>query len=198
VKLKNNTHWSTRDLRRIAARVVREEFPRERFGDRAKRYTVVVGYNRSGKFGDGSCSGYAYYNSNSCNVNVPSGYVSPFDFAYVVGHECGHSKGFKHGRMAPHHEHRTDYAREHYAWTGKFCIDKKAKKVKAKPSAAAVVDAKLQHALAMLKRAESRVKRAASLQKRWTQKVRYYQKRAEQRVQEQAQAAAACTKGGQS
>lgn len=170
MKLKNATHWNTRDLRRIAARVVREELPRARFNDRAKAYTIYVGYNRGGRESNGSCSGHAAYHGNSCTVNVPSGYVDPVDFAYVLGHEIGHSKGLHHGRMAPHHEHRTAYALNHYAWAKMLTVARRAVKKKARPT----VDAKLAHAERMLKQAATRAKRATTLLKRWQQKVRYY------------------------
>lgn len=175
VKIKNTTHWRTRDLRRIATRVVREELPRERFNDRARGYTVYVGYNRGGPRSDGSCSGNAPYHGNWCTVNVPSGCVDPVDFAHVLGHELGHSKGLHHGHMPPHQGRRGDYSEAHYAWAKALVIAKQPVKKRMRPS----VDNKLAHAERMVKLATTRAKRAATLLKRWQQKVRYYSRRSE-------------------
>lgn len=176
MKVVNKTHWMTRDLRRIAARVTREEFPRDRFGDRAKSISVHVGYNRAGS---GSSSGHAYYHSNWCTVNVPSGRVDPVDFAHVVAHELGHCKGLKHGHMAPHMEStrwgkRSDYMRQHFAWAKAIEIRRTPVRTKARPT----VDGKLAHARRMLAKAATRAKRAQTLLNGWQRKVRYYERKA--------------------
>lgn len=174
VRIVNNTHWQTRDLRRIATRVVREEFPRARFGDRRKRFTVYVGYNRAGN-SDTYSSGHASLNSNYCYVNVPSGRVDQVDFAHVLAHECGHCKGLEHGSMPPHMEstsvrHRGAYIRQHFAWAAAIPVRKAERKRKARPTAGD----KLEHAVAMLARARTRLKRAQTLERRWKRKVTYY------------------------
>lgn len=186
MKIENKTHWKTADLRRIAQRVCREEFPRDRFGDKWRTMRVVVGYNRAGS---GGSSGHAYYNSRTAYVNVPSGnvfggrlkedrgagHVDPVDFAHVVAHEFGHCKGLRHGHMAPHMEgtkwgERTDYMRRHFAWAALLPIRKQEPARKARPT----VDDKLAHAERMLARAVTREKRAATLRKKWQVKVRRY------------------------
>jgi hypothetical protein len=174
MKIVNVTHWQARDLRRIACRVVREEFPRERFNDRAKRIKVYVKYNRGGKWTN-SCSGHAQYNSNWCTLMVPSGEVSPADFAYVLGHELGHCKGLHHGHMPPHMEHRTNYARAHYAWAEPLTIRKQVIKKRERPT----IDARLDHARGMLAKAQTRAKRATTIVKKWSRRVRELERRGE-------------------
>jgi hypothetical protein len=193
VILENKTHWRTADLRRIAQRVCREEFPRERFGDRWRQMRLVVGYNRAGS---GSSSGHAYYGGRTAYVNVPSGnvgkgnvgHVNPVDFAHVVAHEFGHCKGLRHGRMPPHMEstrwgQRSDYIRQHFAWAAALPIRKVEPKRKVRPAA----DEKLAHAERMLARAVTREKRAATLRKKWQAKVRYYGKVAQVTLGQAAQ-----------
>lgn len=175
MKLVNRTHWRTADLRRIAARVVREEFPKDRFGDRAKKIQVHVGYNRQGA--NGSCSGYAHYHANWCTVNVSSVRVDSVDFAHVVAHELGHCKGLRHGHMPPHMEsttwgRRSGYMRAHFAWAGSIEVRRQPEKRKVRPA----VDAKLSHARRMFAKASTRAKRAQTVLKKWQRKVRYYER----------------------
>lgn len=174
MKLANKTRWQTRDLRRIAVRVIREEFPKARFANRAKSFTVYVGYNRGG---GGWSSGHALYNSNHCYVNIPKHETpDPVDFAHVVAHEAGHCKGLRHGHMPPHMGdstgHRSDYVKQHFAWAKPLTIRRVEKKTKVKTP-----DTKLVHAETMLALATTRRKRAATLETKWRQKVRYYMRR---------------------
>jgi hypothetical protein len=172
MKIVNVTHWQTRDLKRIATRVVREEFPRDRFNDRAKSIWVYVKYNSSGSLGTGS-SGRARFDSNWCTVMVPSGAVDPIDFAYVLGHELGHCKGLKHGSMPPHQEHRNKYSRDHYGWAQGVVIRRQVVRPRVRPSN----DARLTHARLMLSKAQTRAKRASTIVKRWTRRVRDLERR---------------------
>lgn len=181
MKLTNNTHWNTADLRRIATRVCREEFPRDRFPNfkvpfGAKDMRVVVGYNR-GSTRTRMSSGHAQYGSRWAYVNVPSGGVDAVDFAHVLAHELGHCKGLRHGAMPPHMEsttvvRRSDYIRQHFAWAAALPIRKQAPKRKPRATA----DDKLAHASRMLKRAETRLKLAKTIAQRWHRKVAYYTK----------------------
>ena len=187
MKLENKTHWRTADLRRIAQRVCREEFPRERFGTKWRTMRVVVGYNRGANWTTSS-SGHAYYHSRTAYVNVPSGGVDPVDFAHVTAHEFGHCKGLKHGSMPPHMEsttvvRRSDYIRNHFAWAAALPIRKVEPKRKVRPGA----DEKLAHAERMLARAVTREKRAATLRKKWHAKVRYYGAKAQETLGQAAQ-----------
>lgn len=177
MKIVNSTHWRTSDLKRIAARVTREEFPRDRFGDRAKKITVYVGYNRGGANNTYS-SGHAPYHSNYCTVNVPSGTVDQVDFAHVIAHELGHCKGLRHGHMPPHMEsynvvHRSEYIKTHFAWAKLIPVRQKPAKIKMRPT----VDVKLAHALKMVARAETRVKRATTILKKWKYAVKRHQRK---------------------
>lgn len=197
MKFVNKTHWNTRDLRRIAQRVCREEFPRDRFGAKWRQMRVVVGYNRAG---DGSSSGHAYYGGSTAYVNVPSGnvrgkgavgHVDPIDFAHVVAHEFGHCKGLRHGRMPPHMDgtkagKRSDYITQHFAWAAAIPIRRQVPVRAARPTA----DDKLAHAERMLRRAQTRLKRAQTIERKWRRSVAYYTKQTNAGLAQAAQGVA--------
>lgn len=175
MKILNKTHWQTKPLARIARRVLTLECAgRPERAQKQRALRLTIGYNRgNGRyFKSPHSSGHAWLGGRDLTVNVPSHRVDPVDFAFVVGHELGHVWGLTHDQMKAFHYERGAPASARYAWAKTIAIGPRATK-----QAAATVDMKLQHARRMLKAAETRAKRAATIVTKWRQKTRYYERR---------------------
>ncbi len=164
IKIRNNTHWSTRDLRRFITRCAKQE------GIKTAYMTIV--YNRCIDVwvsGNASCPGW------NVKIKLPSYSVDQIDLAHTIAHEFAHNRGVTHRQMTgdPYYR-RVGRWREIYAWAQDLPLTKISPKAKARPS----VDAKLAHAQAMLARATSRIKRASTILRKWKLKVRYYERAA--------------------
>ena len=95
--------------------------------------------------------------------------------ALVIAHEMAHLRGLKHGadmHCARYSWTHGDY-KAFYAWANEMSIGVRAPKPKA---TVAPANAKLDHATKMLAKNEAKFKRTAALVKKWTAKVKYYQK----------------------
>ena len=170
MKITNRTHWQTAQLRAIISRVAQDELdPPHR-----KRLRAEVTYNKARGQG-GCCSGWAPYHGNFVRLMVPSDTVDRVDFAHLVAHEMAHSRGLHHRDMKTRrYSRKAEGWREYYAWAAELPLERKA--LKAKPAPMERSTAKLVHALAQLRRWESKVKRASTGARKWRGKVRYYQK----------------------
>lgn len=144
MKIINKTHWQTKDLAAIIRKVATDELEK----DKLKRCVFTVVYGRTGR----GSSGYAYYGGTRARLRIPSGNprkpriktpygwkgfppeeVDLVDFAYVVGHECGHLRGLHHGAAMHSARYSRDSAygdyRQYYAWAGAMPLRKKEKKL---------------------------------------------------------------------
>ena len=70
---------------------------------------------------------------------------------------------------------RTGYQRAYFGWALGLTVGETPSKVKAKPT----VDDKLSHATRMLAKAETRMKRATTIHKKWARKLRDLQRKQE-------------------
>jgi len=171
MKVENRTHWNTRDLRAIIARVVLDETDPET----RKRLRIRVQYNRQVK---GSCSGHAYLGTGqrpgSATVMVPSQSIDLIDLAHVVAHEVAHSRGVTHAQMrgSPRYD-RVAGSRALYAWAESMPMRRAEPKRKAKPTTDTVL------ALARKREREwtTRLRRATTLQRKWRNRVRDLERR---------------------
>ena len=168
MKIKNETHWRTKDLRAFATRVARLELK----PDHAKRYTVHVNYGGRGE----SCSGHAYCNSNACYVHVSSVSIDRIDFAYVLAHEMAHSRGLRHKDINGLSRYdRVGKYRERYAWADNLPLEKKI--AKPKKTTAEKADLKIVNCFEKINTWGTKAKRANNAIRKWKRKLKYYEKR---------------------
>jgi len=88
----------------------------------------------------------------------------PKSFAQVLTHEIHHNMGLNHGEMVSVEQLEVDY-------TENIVVQKKAEKQKPKIN---LVEQRFSHAEMMLKKADTRLKRAKTLKCKWQKKVNYY------------------------
>jgi hypothetical protein len=171
VKLLNTTCYSTRDLKKIFTRIANEELQPEK----AKRVKFKIVYSKEGRH-----TGCAYVGGTHGTIRLPKPphKLDMAQVALVIGHEIGHLRGLRHGsamHCARYSWTHGDY-RTFYAWANEIPIAIKESKAKPAPPK---VDSKLAHAVKMLEKNEAKLKRTQALVKKWSAKVKYYQKRAE-------------------
>ncbi len=171
IKLVNQTHWRSDHLRAFIRRVARDERP-----DLCKRGAgtlhVTVKYNR--QVDRGWCSGLAAYHINQMTIMLPSQTVNKVDLAQVIAHELAHTRGKRHRDMTGTALYdRTPGTAMEYAWAESLPLERQEQKV----AACKTPMDKMAHALRMLKQADTRYKRAVTIQKKWQAKVWYYQRR---------------------
>lgn len=163
----NRTHWKTAHLRQFILRTLRQER-----ADLFKRqpYTVTfrcnVRYNRQGNRGT-RCSGHAPIGGNWMRVMLPSGNPDKTDLAMVCAHEAAHTAGVGHNAMRgdPFY-HRVGNYREIHGWAESLPLERQERRARA-----AIAD-RLAHAQRMLLRARTRAKRASTIERRWTRRVK--------------------------
>ena len=164
IRIRNNTHWATRDLRRFVAKVAKRE------GMKTVRVTFV--YNRQVY---DRCSGYAWYHTDRSVIRIPSERVDKRSLALVLAHEFGHNQGLKHKDMRGDSRYQwVGNWRERYAWAEELALEKSQPKRKPRKTA----NDKLAHALKMVAAWKTKAKRTETMLKKWERKVRYYEKQA--------------------
>lgn len=197
MKIINQTLWRTDHLKAILQKAAEIELEPEK----RKVLRVTVSYTRGAH-----SSGCAWVGGRSCTVRIrhpesrrarwvttdTGGHYdrSPqalapdqhdellHRFASVAVHEFAHIRGMNHDNMPAKYKWHGKW-REYVAWAKGMPLEVKPVKVKAAPTP---VD-KLAHVLKMKKAAETRVKRAMTILKRWKARERYYLKAA-QRAQQ--------------
>lgn len=173
IKIINKTKWQTRHLRAFVVRIARDVMPDER----ALRVTFYVG--RRGNFtrGDHECTGWAYYHSGVSRIGVPTE-VCKLDLAHTIAHELGHNAGFTHAQMkgSPIYTYAPGW-QEQYAWAESMPLEKRLEKTKARLTGVDLALAKAAKAEAKLAAIDRKIKRLTTLRKKWTAKLRYYQRR---------------------
>lgn len=167
--LQNATHWDTRSLRAIIARVAAEELndtPRQR--EQRRRLRVRIVYTRQAW----GLSGCAYVKGTHATLCLHKHVVAidPVEFAWLCAHEFAHTRGMQHPQMPAWLMHFRDSSRERYAWAAAFPIVRKAERPA--PSPEAQLDAKLANIRKRLALAETRVKRATTILKKWQRRER--------------------------
>ena len=168
MKLHNSTHWQTRDLRAILLRVAADELAdtdRQRWQQRNLNVTVV--YSR------GHHSGCAWLKSTSMRLMLPKAVVHPVEFAWLCAHELAHIRGQRHDQMTGDVMHFTPSARARYAWATDYPIRRRETQTAQRPGD----EQKHQHAIGRLALAVTRRKRAATIERKWQRRVRYYERK---------------------
>jgi len=173
MKNKNATHWSTADLRRIAARVAAQELSdSDRQAWQRRHLHVQIGYTRRAAV----LCGRATLRGTWARLNVPREAVDPVRFAWLCAHEFSHTRGLVHARFPGWLMYFTDESAARYSWAAALPI--RAKAVPAAPTAAATAARAHAHALQMFRKAQARQKRAATIARKWARRVRYYERKA--------------------
>lgn len=184
MKIINQTIWRTDHLRAILQKAAELEL------EPAKRKVlhVTVSYTRGAH-----SSGCAWIGGRHATVRIRHPFTTargrvPLDavehdnllhrFASVAVHEFAHIRGMDHQRMPANYKWHGNW-REYVSWVKGLPLEVKVPKAKVKPT----VDVKLAHVLRMKRLAETRVKRAMTILKRWKARERYYEKAA-QRAQQ--------------
>lgn len=169
MKITNRTKWKTAHLRAIIGRAAKEELSAEQF----KRLRVEVTHNRQGS---GWCSGWAYLNSSTMRVMVPTQWIDLEDLALTAVHEAAHTRGLRHKDMrgSPHYR-RVGTWRDIYSWAKDMPMEKQEKPKRLTGEALAAK--KLDALLAREKAWTAKAKRAQTALRNIKQKKRYYERR---------------------
>lgn len=155
LKIKNETDYETRDLRKIFLECMKREG--------VQRCNLTVRYSRCDLV-----HGSAYYNSTRVNMFLPKKNPNIIGTAQVFIHELGHNRGLKHREMV-------ELSKIDCSWIMGFKIDKKIPKdLKKIPKD--LKKERHEHAKKKLKQLTSRLKLMQTLIKKWQRKVRYYEK----------------------
>ena len=164
----NATNYQTADLRAIVARVAADELADHSDKRKALRVEVVYGRGRVG------VSGVAWRRACRVRLRVPKDGVSPVLFAWLAAHEIAHVRGMGHRRMPAYLNNFTDTSRERWGWAYALPI---RQAVPAPKSALAAYQARLDHVQTMLRKADTRLKRAATIRTKWARRLALAQKR---------------------
>lgn len=171
MRLQNKTHWRSDQIKPILQRCAEMELE----PDKRRRLIVVVSYRRRG----GGSSGCAAIGGHWCKVRVSSDVFDTRDFAIVACHEFAHVRGMRHAEM-PHYymrsgrlERGTDSTHPRYDWANSIQVERQ--QIQSKPKEQ-MVGQKHQAAVARLKVASTRAKRAVTILKKWQRRVRYYER----------------------
>lgn len=163
MKLTNRTAWKTADLRAIVAKVAADELSDHPL--KRKRLRVDVIHTR---MRGGGVSGVAWTNGCRVRLRIPKTNADPVLFAWLAAHEIAHVRGMGHRRMPDYLNNYTATSRERWAWAAAYPIRPAAPLVK---SSLTAVQAARDHAVAMLRKADTRLKRAGTIRAKWARKA---------------------------
>jgi hypothetical protein len=168
MKITNTTHWQTKDIARLIHRVAKDELDA---GQLKHAYVKI----RTGRY-SGCCSyGTPLQPRVRMTLRLPHvGQVDPIGFAFIIAHELGHAKGLRHvpDMRNPRYSRIGDW-RERYAYAVDYPIRRKPEQRRA--TGAVLFETRHDRALVMARRWKTKVKRDATLLKRWERRVRYYE-----------------------
>lgn len=180
MRINNLTNIRSEDLRAIVKRVAEFELePRSRAGVTVH---VVLRGARKSKAHAARWAGYTRrtvgplapglrFNQAIIRVGPKSGAT---EVAMLLAHEFAELRGLDHRAMRSQ-GYFLQYRRERFGWAAELPLRPKEK---APPTAPDVTRAKKHaHARRMLVLAERRAKRAATIEKKWRAKVRYYERK---------------------
>lgn len=178
IKITNLTRWSTSDLRRLYAAALRQAG--------AKPGTVAqltVAYRRGGFIVGGECYRGSHARPGSARITLPRpkadaalvqsvrpGNQLRDEVARVMHHEALHGVGARHSDMTE--EQR--FASQPVPWAAELPLRLEEERV---PDRAAALRDRLEHSRSMLRRAETRAKRAATILKKWRRRVALLERR---------------------
>lgn len=170
MKLTNRTSYRTDQLKAILQRCAEMEVEAE---DR-KRLVVTVKYSRR----PGRYSGHARLGGQHCTrgplpvtLCLPKpGWTNGRKVAWLACHEFAHSRGTNHRNMAAFYRW-PNFDHERYAWAFELPLEAAPVQAKPKPDRAAAQSKRLDHARAMLKKADTRLKRATTIHRKWKRAV---------------------------
>lgn len=160
-ELKNGTDYNSRELRKIFNWCFKHE------GAIVTRI-VIVNYGRGNWGYTGSCA--SLYNG-WIQIHLPRSHVEIKTLAKVFIHEMGHNLGLRHKEMVSQWNIVLEsFPRE---WKDKhlYPIIKEKKKLTTNE----LQRERYQHAQKMLTKAQTRFKRAKTIERKWKEKVKYYE-----------------------
>ncbi len=175
MRIDNQTHWSTRNLKSFVVKVCDQEMV-----DVNYRKYLTVHFNYSKKTGNGYDDypgGYAGYNARYMYIHLPKDEIYRPALAKVLAHEMAHNQGVRHKSM---HNARYGWGEgweEIYAWAKNMLLEKKVPVVPTKPTALNVAQTKLVSAQVALKAWSTKKKLAMGKVQRYKDKLVYYQQR---------------------
>lgn len=169
MKITNRTNYQTADLRAIVARVVADELAD--FPDRRKALQVEVVHTHGP---GGGMSGVAWKRSRRVRLRVPKVGADPVLFAWLAAHEVAHVRGMGHRKMPAYLNHFTATSRTRWGWATAFPL---RQAVPVLPDALAALQARRDHVLTMLQKADTRLKRATTIRTKWARRLALAERR---------------------
>lgn len=189
IHVKNRTLWNTADLRRLYAAALKAA------GAAGKTARLIVKGPKRGHLGADHWSkgvrGHCYFGSHArpgtCTMFLPdAGHAERIGethkafilrVARVMHHEALHAVGARHKDMT----NLQRYSLQDVPWAEGFELRWAPwsygwEPAKEKP-VVNLVEVRAAHAEKMLKRAQTRLKRARTLEKKWVARVRYYERK---------------------
>lgn len=180
LKLTNQTKWQTRGLRRIFSACIAEV---RKTDDNVNMRNMRVTVTMSRRW----VSGYAYYNRNIVRMKIPSAAVlESYRSAYqrhggfsrtvanIFLHELGHCLGRRHFRGKTFEGCFTTFLET--ITDESYPLAPVTKKAVTKDGGN-IITIRYARVLANLKKADSRLKRARTIQKKWATKKKYYERK---------------------
>lgn len=174
MKIKNESNWQTRDLKRVFTAILNRWNKIDPKKVPTKRLTDIVIVN-SRRDLPGFFSGHAWLRSGSMRLRLPKSYLTAKEVAYLFEHELAHCAGYRHAEMGPLAHRRPMLASDRYDFVLDYPLRQKGTK-EPKPKADIQI-VRYQRALANLTRATTRLKRAQTIAKKHQATVRYYEKK---------------------
>ena len=166
MKVKNETEWLTRDLKRVLCEALRRnskiEGPLKKW--QKKGLTIEIFYSRKEYY-----SGNAQYNGCWMKLRIPKDKIKKSDFVSLFVHELNHIRGFHHNQIAGGRYLRV----ENHPWAEddtKFPIRRKEIKLKEKPD---LQIERYKHVLKMIQQKEKIIKRLNNSLNKWKEKQKY-------------------------
>ena len=170
MKILNNTHWQTRDIKKLCTAVANAEGHSAHY---KKSLVVRVRYSRSCQ-----SHGWAYYKRFYLQLNIPkSAPIDTVELALVIAHEMAHNHNVRHVQLrSKRYDFRKDW-REVWAWADAYEIRPQPVKIKPVITPEMKAEKKRLHAETMLEKWQRKQKNAAAKVKAWRQKTRYHERR---------------------
>ena len=181
MKIKNQTQWQTKQLRKIfmaCLNKVREGeqgiFNPQELG-RMADLQILIKWHKTNWVG-----GFAYYNSRTMCIKMPrkdslySGFPLQRRIASTFIHELGHCLGMRHNHYSTFEQYYDEWINETFtpeAYPLEYHPEKQEHEVKIN-----LREFRYQKALKLQDRAARKLENARKGLKKWTNKVKYYEK----------------------